>query len=56
MASMQASVYGSHETVLTPEIFTSVLKRKLVEHHERRAFRLGHHGTPGDDAPEPKAA
>lgn len=45
MAAVQAAVYGSHEPVLTPEIWQSVLKRKLYEHEERAAFKLGHHGT-----------
>ncbi len=53
MAAVQASVYGSTEAVLTPEIWDAVLRRKLHEHQERRAFRLGHHGTPGD---QPTAA
>ncbi|KAG1677962.1 hypothetical protein FOA52_001380 [Chlamydomonas sp. UWO 241] len=48
IASVQASVYGSSEAALTPEIWQAVLKRKLVEHQERKGFRLGHHGTPGD--------
>ena len=46
MAAVQASVYGSASAVLTPEIWDSVLKRKLYEHEERKAFKLGHHGTP----------
>lgn len=48
MAAVQASVYGSASAVLTPEIWDVVLKRKLYEHEERKAFKLGHHGTPGD--------
>ena len=51
MAAVQASVYGSASAVLTPEIWDVVLKRKLYEHEERKAFRLGHHGTPGDVTP-----
>jgi ATPase family AAA domain-containing protein 3A/B len=48
MAAVQAAVYGSPEATLTPEIWNVVLSRKLYEHQERRNFRLGHHGTPGD--------
>ena len=48
MAAVQASVYGSTEATLTPEIWNAVLSRKLYEHQERKNFRLGHHGTPGD--------
>jgi ATPase family AAA domain-containing protein 3A/B len=48
MAAVQAAVYGSQEAVLTPEIWNTVLKRKLFEHQERKTFKLGHHGTPGD--------
>ena len=48
MAAVQASVYGSAEATLTPAIWDAVLLRKLYEHQERRNFRLGHHGTPGD--------
>eukprot|EP00955_Chlamydomonas_euryale_P111580 366076-Chlamydomonas_euryale.AAC.5 len=51
VASVQAAVYGSHEAALTPEVWNAVLQRKLSEHQERKAFRLGHHGTPGDDGP-----
>lgn len=51
MAAVQAAVYGSAEAALTPQIWDLVLKRKLYEHEERRAFRLGHHGTPGDEPP-----
>ena len=50
MAAVQAAVYGSPEATLTPEIWNAVLSRKLYEHQERRNFRLGHHGTPGDAA------
>lgn len=53
MAAVQAAVYGSQESVLTPQIWQSVLQRKLYEHQERKAFRLGHHGTPGDEGPVP---
>ena len=48
MAAVQAAVYGSPEATLTPEIWNAVLSRKLYEHQERKHFRLGHHGTPGD--------
>ncbi|GFR42049.1 hypothetical protein Agub_g2865 [Astrephomene gubernaculifera] len=49
MAAVQAAVYGASQAVLTPAIWRNVLERKLYEHAERRAFRLGHHGT-GDSA------
>jgi ATPase family AAA domain-containing protein 3A/B len=49
LAAVQAAVYGAPKAVLTSEIWQSVLQRKLYEHAERRAFRLGHHGT-GDSA------
>ncbi|KAG2495260.1 hypothetical protein HYH03_006533 [Edaphochlamys debaryana] len=49
MAAVQSAVYGAPEAVLTPAIWRAVLERKLYEHAERRAFRLGHHGT-GDSA------
>lgn len=39
MAAVQAAVYGSHEPTLTPEIWESVLARKLHEHQERAAFK-----------------
>ncbi|KAI8463565.1 MAG: hypothetical protein J3K34DRAFT_526885 [Monoraphidium minutum] len=45
VASVQAAVYGSAETVLTRELFDKVLAYKLKEHAARRAFVLGHHGT-----------
>jgi len=41
MASVQAAVYGSHETELTPAIFESVLKLKLAEHRQREIFARG---------------
>ncbi|EFJ44341.1 hypothetical protein VOLCADRAFT_64976 [Volvox carteri f. nagariensis] len=50
LAAVQAAVYGAPQPVLTPEIWRTVLARKLHEHAERRSFRLGHHGT-GDSAP-----
>ena len=50
MAAVQAAVYGSPEATLTSEIWNVVLSRKLYEHQERKQFRLGHHGTPGDTA------
>ena len=56
MAAVQAAVYGSHEAVLTPEIFQSVLGRKMVEHEERKQFKLGHHGTGDSDKKEATAA
>ncbi|GIL58833.1 hypothetical protein Vafri_13806 [Volvox africanus] len=49
LAAVQAAVYGAPQPVLTSEIWRTVLQRKLHEHAERRAFRLGHHGT-GDSA------
>lgn len=45
MAAVQAAVYGAHEPVLTPEIWGSVLQRKLHEHQERRAFRCADDST-----------
>ena len=57
MAAVQAAVYGSPEATLTSEIWNVVLSRKLYEHQERKQFRLGHHGTPGDTAvPQPLSA
>lgn len=44
-ASLQAAVYGSASTVLTPEIFERVLQHKLYEHAQVSAFKLGHHGA-----------
>ena len=41
MASVQAAVYGSHETELTPAIFENVLKLKLAEHRQREIFARG---------------
>lgn len=41
MASVQAAVYGSHESVLTPSIFESVLEMKLNEHKQRTIFASG---------------
>ncbi|EIE18960.1 AAA-domain-containing protein [Coccomyxa subellipsoidea C-169] len=38
VASMQASVYGSREAALTPEIFRKVLQMKLREHEQRLQF------------------
>lgn len=52
MASVQAAVYGSHEAVLTKNIFHAVLAHKLYEHDQRRQFRLGHHGTGDSPAPQ----
>eukprot|EP01024_Parvocaulis_polyphysoides_P015473 TRINITY_DN1675_c0_g2_i3.p1 TRINITY_DN1675_c0_g2~~TRINITY_DN1675_c0_g2_i3.p1 ORF type:complete len:620 (-),score=84.10 TRINITY_DN1675_c0_g2_i3:213-1799(-) len=40
MASVQASVYGSHELVLTPDIFYNVLQHKIEEHGQRQEFAL----------------
>eukprot|EP01023_Acetabularia_acetabulum_P013040 TRINITY_DN16199_c0_g2_i11.p1 TRINITY_DN16199_c0_g2~~TRINITY_DN16199_c0_g2_i11.p1 ORF type:complete len:626 (+),score=131.65 TRINITY_DN16199_c0_g2_i11:144-1880(+) len=40
MASVQASVYGSHELVLTPDIFYNVLNHKIEEHLQRKEFAL----------------
>jgi hypothetical protein len=53
LAAVQAAVYGGKAPVLTPELWRTVLARKLNEHQERRAFRLGHHGTPGDERGAP---
>ncbi|KAI8103164.1 hypothetical protein M9434_005947 [Picochlorum sp. BPE23] len=41
MASVQAAVYGSHESVLTPSIFENVLEMKLKEHKQRTIFSSG---------------
>lgn len=38
MASVQAAVYGSHEPVLTKDMFARVLQLKLKEHGQRQAF------------------
>lgn len=54
MAAVQAAVYGAPQPVLTRTIWQAVLERKLYEHGQRRAFKLGHHGT--GDSPEPAAA
>eukprot|EP00798_Chlamydomonas_sp_ICE-L_P022724 gene22724-29884_t len=54
MAAVQAAVYGSHEAVLTPELYRSVLARKMKEHEERKEFKLGHHGT-GDSKESPSS-
>ena len=35
----QAAVYGSREAALTPEIFQRVLRMKLREHEQRKAFQ-----------------
>ncbi len=35
---VQASVYGSREAALTPEIFRKVLQMKLREHEQRLQF------------------
>ncbi|KAF5841023.1 P-loop containing nucleoside triphosphate hydrolase protein [Dunaliella salina] len=39
MAAVQAAVYGSPQPVLTPQVWDTVLSRKLFEHKEREAFR-----------------
>jgi ATPase family AAA domain-containing protein 3A/B len=39
MAAVQAAVYGSASPVLTPELWSTVLQRKLYEHSERKAFK-----------------
>lgn len=52
MASVQAAVYGSHEPVLTPDIFKSVLAHKMYEHQQRAVFKLGHHGVGDAKAPQ----
>ncbi|GAB4815326.1 hypothetical protein N2152v2_002372 [Parachlorella kessleri] len=41
MASVQAAVYGSHEPVLTADMFKTVLNMKLREHSQRQAFMAG---------------
>jgi len=41
MASVQASVYGSHEPVLTSDMLRSVLELKMREHKQREIFALG---------------
>ena len=35
----QAAVYGSREAALTPEIFQRVLRMKVREHEQRKAFQ-----------------
>jgi len=41
MASVQATVYGSHEPVLTGDMFKRVLELKLREHEQRQVFVAG---------------
>jgi len=41
MASVQAAVYGSHEPVLTADMFERVLDMKLKEHQQRAMFVQG---------------
>ena len=41
MASVQATVYGSHEPVLTGDMFKKVLELKLREHVQRQVFVQG---------------
>lgn len=41
MASVQAAVYGSHEAVLTDDIFKRVLNMKVKEHKKRMTFVEG---------------
>ncbi|KAL4542303.1 hypothetical protein Ndes2526B_g09270 [Nannochloris sp. 'desiccata'] len=41
MASVQATVYGSHEPVLTGDMFKRVLELKLREHKQRQVFVAG---------------
>ena len=41
MASVQATVYGSHEPVLTEDMFKRVLELKLKEHKQRQIFAEG---------------
>ena len=41
MASVQATVYGSHEPVLTSDMLRSVLELKLKEHKQREIFASG---------------
>lgn len=41
MASVQATVYGSHEPVLTGDMFKRVLDLKLKEHKQRQIFAEG---------------
>ena len=41
MASVQATVYGSHEPVLTGDMFKRVLELKLKEHEQRQVFVAG---------------
>jgi len=41
MASVQAAVYGSHEPVLTKDLFERVLELKLKEHRQKEVFMAG---------------
>lgn len=41
MAAVQSAVYGSHEPVLTPELFRQVVDMKLQQHEMRKEFEVG---------------
>lgn len=45
ISSIQTAVYGSAQPVLTPELFRSVVGRKVTEHAQRQAFAEGHHSV-----------
>ena len=45
ISSIQTGVYGSAQPVLTPELFRSVVARKVTEHAQRQAFAEGHHSV-----------
>ena len=47
ISSIQTAVYGSAQPVLTPELFRSVVGRKVTEHAQRQAFAEGHHSVSG---------
>lgn len=42
VASIQTAVYGTSQAALTPQLFQSVVQRKVKEHAQRRAFLAGH--------------
>jgi ATPase family AAA domain-containing protein 3A/B len=50
ISSIQTAVYGSAQPVLTPELFRSVVGRKVTEHAQRQAFAEGHHSVSGSSS------
>lgn len=45
ISSIQTAVYGSTQAVLTPQLFRSVVSRKVAEHVQRQVFAEGHHSV-----------